>query len=822
MLHDLRFAIRMMRRTPGFTVLAVIVLALGIGANTAIFSLVNAILLLPPPFAHPSRLVQMYETEQAPGSYPLSGPDFPDWKAQSKLFSSMTLYSYRQDFNLTGHGAPQQVTVLPAEANFFQLLGVRPALGRLLQPSDGGSAVKNVAVLSYAFWKSQFAGQRSILGKSIALDGHDYTVVGVAPANFHLRRGNIQLWTPMSMVPASLGQRGNHSYSAIGRMKPGVTLAQAQAEISAIAARLAKEYPDSNATTGAKLYLLRDRLVQAPQRASLLTLVAVVGLILLIACANLANMLLARALGRQKEISIRLALGARRAHILRQLLTESVLLALIGAAFGAVLAWLAVRAVVGLSAFTLPQFNPIQVNATVLAFTVGLAILAGIFFGLAPALQLSRPRMNDQLSGAGALAGSGRRRWLSDALIVAEVALSMLLVVAAGLFIQSFSRLRASALGVNPDHLLIAQLNLPGASYANSAGVASFQSVLLTRLRALPGISAVSTSSAIPLRGGSNGYISLPGESETQQHLVEWTMITPSYFSTMQIPILRGRAYTQADADAWDRYGAVTWFAPSNAPQMSAAAMAGYHLDIVVNQAMAEHFFPGKNPIGRRFRQGGSGSPWLTIQGVVGNVAVNPLGISRTYMPVAYFPMNNLNTNMFIELRSPLPPAAVTADLRRTVARLDSTLPVFGVQTMKQVADSDVAGQALQEWLMTGFAGLALILAIAGIYGVMSYLVTARTREIGVRVALGASRGSVLGLVVGRGLRLGLIGIVGGLIAALASGKLIASQLYQVQPANPATLIAAAAVLIAACILACYIPARRAASVDPAQALRTN
>ncbi|MGH9468053.1 MAG: ABC transporter permease [Terriglobales bacterium] len=821
MIKDLRFALRMLRRSPGFTILAVAVLALGIGANTAIFSLINAILLQPPPFAHPSQLVQMYETEQAPGAYPLSGPDFPDWQRQNKLFADMALYSYPHTENLTGEGAPQQVNMVPAEANFFQLLGVKPALGRLLDPSDGAHGASNVVVLNYAFWKSQFGGERSIIGKTIALNGNDETIIGVAPANFELRP-DIQLWTPMDMTSGKLGERGNHSYSAIGRLKPGVTLAEAQAEISGIAARLVRQYPDSNADTGAKLFLLRDRLVRAPQRASLLTLLAVVGLVLLIACANLANMLLARALGRQKEISIRLALGARRAHILRQLLTESVLLALIGAALGAVLAWIGVRAVVGLSAFTLPQFNPIQVNLTVLAFTVGLAIVCGILFGLAPALQLSRPQLNEELSGAGALAGAGgRRRWLSDGLIVAEVALSMLLVVAAALFLQSFQRLRNSGLGMNPDHVVIAQINLPVRHYSSFPAIEQFQRTLLTRLRAGPGISDVATSSSTPLQGESNGYIELPGDSAQEKSLVEWVWITPGYLRTMQIPLLRGTRYTQADVSAWDRYAGPIFapfvFGPSAASTPSSSTPTS--LNVIVNQAMADHFYPGRDPLGQRFRQGTSG-PWLVITGVVGNVAINQLG--EAPMPAGYFPFDNISNSFYLDVRSSLPLGPLTASMRRVLDSMDSSLPLADVETMNQLADTSVAGQAFQEWLMSGFAALALLLAIAGIYGVMSYLVTARTREIGVRVALGASRASVLALVVGRGLRLALAGIIIGLLAALAAGRLIASQLYQVSPANPLLLAGAAAVLVAACLLACYVPARRAAGIDPARALRMN
>ncbi|MGH9395173.1 MAG: ABC transporter permease, partial [Terriglobales bacterium] len=392
MLRDLRFALRLLRRSPAFTAVAVLVLGLGIGANTAIFSLVDAVLLEPLPFAHPEQLVQMYETESAPGSFPLSGPDFPDWKAQSQLFADMTLYNYSRSLNLNGGGQPQRVIAAPAEANFFSLLGVQPALGRTFAPGEDQPGATPVAVLSHNLWESRLGGDPKAVGQSIQLDGVSCVVIGVMPASFRMQP-TVEVWLPLNM--RQLGTRGNHSYNAIGRLKPGVTLAQAQAEISAIAARLTAEYPHSNNDTGAKLYRLRDRLVRAPQRASLWTLLVVVGLVLLIACANIANLLLARALGRQKEMSIRLALGARRRQIIRQLLTESVLLALAGAGLGAALAWAGVRAVVGLKAFTLPQFNAITVSLPVLAFTIGLALLCGVLFGLAPAWQLSRPRLND-------------------------------------------------------------------------------------------------------------------------------------------------------------------------------------------------------------------------------------------------------------------------------------------------------------------------------------------------------------------------------------------------------------------------------------------
>jgi putative ABC transport system permease protein len=771
-------------------------------------------LLQPLPFRNPGQLVRMYETERAPGNYPLSGPDFPDWQAQSKLFAGMSRINYARSMNLTGSGAPARVIVQPAESNYFSLLGVQPAMGRLLQPAaDEKAAPAREAVLSYATWKSRFGGETAAIGRSITLDGAAYTVVGVAPANFNLDP-SVQLWVPLAMTADGLGQRGTHSFMAIGRLKPGVTLAQGQAEIAAIAARLTAKYPHSNNDTGARIFPLRDRLVRDSQRASLLTLLAVVGLVLLIACANLANMLLARALGRQKEISIRLALGASRGRILRQLLTEAVLLALAGAAAGALLAEVAVRAVIGLKAFTLPQFNPIHVDATVLAFTAGMAVSAGLLFGLAPAWQLSRPRLNDQLGGAGALAGGNRKRWLSDGLIVAEVALSLLLVVAAGLFIQSFARLREADIGVQPEGVLTAAITLPQAGYKTPAQVEQFGRSLLDRLQAIPGAAAVALTNTLPLEGQSNGYITLPGQSHEEQALVEWNNVSQGFFASFQIPFLKGSGYTDADLNLYRRVYAAYQDHPGDQ-----ASVSGTELPVVVNQAMVQHFFPGLNPIGQRFRRGGFGG-WLVIRGVVANVAVDSPG--EVPPPQAYFPLVGFDNSFYMVVRSSLPPAGVAASMRRAVAALDPSLPLYGIRSMDQIADASVAGQAFQEWLMTGFAGLALLLAIAGIYGVMAYLVAARTREIGVRMALGASRGSVLRLVLSRGLALAGVGIAAGLVLAILLGKLIASQLYQVRPADPVTLAAAVVVLLAACLLACYLPARRAARVHPADALRTS
>jgi putative ABC transport system permease protein len=801
MLHDLRFALRLLRRAPGFAAMAVLVLALGIGANTAIFSLVNAILLERLPFAHPHRLVRMYETESAPGSYPLSGPDFPDWRRQSRLFAGMTLANYPRSANLAGAGAggaPQRVTEEPVKENYFRLLGVQPALGRVFLPGESQPGKDHVVVLGYPLWQSRFAGDPGVVGRTLVLNRVPYTVVGVAPRSFRMNP-QVQLWTAMSMTPKTLGTRGNHSFSAIGRLRPGVTLAQARAEIAAIAARLAREYPNSNASTGARLKPLRDALVAQDQRASLWTLMAVVGVVLLIACANLANLLLARALGRRREMAVRLALGARRGQILRQLLAESVLLALLGAALGALLAGVVVRGVSALPAFPLPQFNAINVNGSVLAFTALLALGCGLLFGLAPALQLSRPRLADELTAAASTPGSHRRR-LGDALIVGEIALAMVLVAAAGLFLQSFARLRGQPLGFNPDHLLTAGVTLPGNVYNSPAKLVAFQHAFLRKLQALPGVEAAAFSSELPVEGGTNGYIRMPGRSQQARTLVEWTRITPGYFAAMRIPIVAGRGYRSASRQRWEA---------------AAAGRAMASLDVVVNQAFVSHFLPGQNPLGKRFRENGM---WLTIQGVAGDVPI--YGLSHRPGPQTYFPELTEYSTFHIELRSRLPQATLAAEARRALASLDPTLPLYNWRTMNQVADRAVGAQSLQRWLIAAFALLALLLAAAGIYGVMAYLVAARTREIGLRMALGATRGDVLRLVLRRGLALSGMGVALGAAAALAAGQLIASQLYGVAAGNPATLAAAAAVLLAASLLACWLPARRAAAVDPNTALR--
>lgn len=791
--HDLRQAGRMLRHSPGFTTVAVGILALGIGANTAIFSLIDADLLRPLPFRQPGQLVQMYETENAPGNYPLSGPDFPDWKQQSQLFQDMTLYSYPQDSNLSGGSQPERVIGQPTEANFFSLLGVQPALGRFFAPGEDQPGATNRVVLSHALWESRFAGNPAVIGRKITLDGAESTVIGVAPASFRLH-SHVDLWTPLNM--RALGMRGNHSYRAIGRLRPGVTLAQAQAEMTTIAARLTEKYPHSNNSTGASLVALTKVLVRATQRQTLWTLAGVVGLVLLIACANIANLLLARALGRQKEISIRLALGASCWQILRQLLIESVALALVGAACGAALAWFAVRAIVGLSTFTLPQFNTLGVDGAALGFTAALAVLSGVLFGLAPAWQLSRPRLAADLSGAGQLAGTRGRRWLGDGLIVGEIALTLMLVTAAGLLLQSFARLRGASLGFDPANLHTAALELPHTAYHNDAQTSALAHALLARLQALPGVQSAAISSELPLEGGNNGYINLPGTNQESQQLVEWTQISPDYLATLGIPIVRGAGYSSADFSAW---------------QQSATG-----LRVVVNQSFVREFFPGRNPLGQRFQSLNNGL-WLTIKGVARDVPVFALGeppIAQIYAPWRSFSV------LHLELRSALPPAQVALGMRRAVASLDSTLAVFSLRSMDEVADQAVSAQAFEKWLVTGFAALALLLAAAGIYGVMAFAVEARRREIGVRMALGANRGNVIGMVVRRGLALALAGCVLGVIAALAGGHVLASQLYQVKAADPAILTLAAAVLIAATLAACALPARRAASVDPNRALR--
>ncbi|MGH9541734.1 MAG: ABC transporter permease [Terriglobales bacterium] len=813
-MNDLRYAWRGWRRNPGFAAVAIAALALGIGANTAIFSIIDAVLIKPLPYRQPAQLVQLWETESAPGNYPFAGPDFLDWKTQNHTFSDMALYRWAQRSSLGAGSHPDPVVRISAEANFFSLLGASPLLGRTFQPGEDEPGRDRVAILSYALWTRRFAADRGVIGRSVKINAETYTVVGVMPRAFNLPAG-AELWTPLDMDAKDLGQRGSHWARAMGRMKPGVTLQQAQAEMTLIAGRLEKRFPQSNYKVGASLVGLHDQLV-GDSRASLWMMLLAVALVLVIACANVANLLLARAGARQKEIAVRSALGAGRGRIVRQLLTESILLALGGGALGIGLAALALRSLLALKQMALPQPTPIAINGSVLFFTLAAAVITGLIFGLAPAWQLSRGDANEELKGgAGStLSPNRRRRRLSDALVVAEIGFTLALVIAAGLLIESFLRLRATDVGVRPQGVLTAYIGLPDARYHDDRASAAFFTQLLDRLRREPGIESAALVSQLPLNGGNNGYVTIAGRPFRPMSgpLVEGTQVTPGYFHVMGIPLLLGRDLTAADIEQATALSRI-WKKgfPSPAAQMAAT------YPVVINQAMAKYFWPGQNPLGQRYTQGEPKGPWAQVVGIVGDV--REWSLTQPVLPEAYSPYTG-GTWMAVVLHSTLPPLAFAPGLRADVARLDPDLAVFRIESMRQLIADATSSAQLLGLLLGIFASLALLLAAVGIYGVMSYLVAQRTREIGIRISLGATRGSVLSLILRHGGRLALVGVALGVAAALAGGRWLASLLHGIRASDPAIIAGAAAFLFAVALAACYWPACRAARVDPVTALR--
>jgi len=816
-LQDLRYAARNLRRSRGFAAVAAITLTIGIGANTAIFSIIDAILLRPLPFRDPGRLVRLYETEAAPGHYPFAAPDFLDWRAQNKTFQDMALFGWSGSMNLSGEGRPDHVFAVPTQANFFNLLGVQPILGRTWLPGEDQPGKDQVAVLSYGLWREHFAGDPGVVGRIIALNSKKYTIVGVMPASFRYPF-QTQMWMPQEMDAKSLHPRGNHWANAIGRLKPGVSLATARADLKLISGRLEKTYPDSNDKVGSAAVALHDDLV-GDSRASLLMMLSAVGLVLLIACANVANLLLSRAVARQKEMAVRSALGAARGRLLRQLLTESLLLSLFGGALGLLLAWVLIALVARAKNVALPQFAVVQLNGEVLAFTFALAVATGVLFGLVPALRTSRPDLHEELKGgAGSSISPGkRRRFTSNMLVAGEMALSLLLLVSAGLLLKDFARLRNLDIGVRPEGVFTAAVRLPETQYKTEAQRFEFAQSLLEKCTHIAGVDAAAVSDRLPLEGGSNYYVKLRGQtSQMSNLLVEYHTITREYFHAMGVRLLEGRIFDPADVQhalALDaRYEKLP--EGGHLPDNETNAMV---YPAVINQAMARAFWPDRSPLGQMFSQGTDNGPWKQVIGVVNDV--RQWGLTHKPVPEAYDPFTG-DTDPFLVLHTSRQPLSLTPEVRRALARTDASLPLFSVRTMDQVIGENAQGQQFLSLLVGSFAGLAVLLAAVGIYGVLSYVVTERTREIGIRISLGASRGRVLGQVILEGMRLAMVGFAVGIAGALAAGRVLASLLHDVKPGDPAIFAATAGFLALVALAACYLPARRAARLDPMTALR--
>jgi len=819
-LQDISYFSRTLARSPGFFAVAVLTLALGIGANTAIFSVINSVLLRPLPFHDPDRLVRLFETEVAPGKYPFAGPDYIDWRAQNQTLEATALFTWFRRSNVSGGGQPESAVSVQTEASFFAVLGVPPLFGRTLAHEEDSAGSGRVAVVSYGFWQRHFGGDRAIVNRSIELNSETYTVVGVMPSWFNYPRGT-EIWTPLDMSPQNLGRRGSHSYLAIGRLKPGVTIHQAQADLTIIARRLEERYPDTNGKVGASVVSMREQLTGS-SREPLLILLGAVALVLLVACANVANLLLIRANGRRRELAVRSALGAGRWRVVRQLLTESVLLAFAGGAAGLAAAWWGVRLLQSAKSLPIPQVNPVRIDLSVLLFTLTTAVLTGLLFGILPALQALPARLSEELKSSSQTAGGagGRARRLRDAIAVAEIAVSLALLVGAGLLLRTFANLRHAEIGVDSRNVLTLGIDLPPVRYDTIVARRAFFDRLLDRVRSSPGIRAVAFSTEIPIEGGSNGYITVPGRDDRalSNQLFEWNWVTPDYFRAFGIPLLEGRNFAARDEDqAGDVALTVSQVFSSPNPKLD--LLKRLSVAAVINRSMARLVWPKQDPIGRTFIMGGALS--VQVIGVVGDVKV--WGIRSEVMPQAYFPFTGALDgpgSRHVMVKTVTPPMTVLGSIRSNINALDPTLAVIEPRTMEEVISDGMQDTSLQTWLLGTFAALAVVLAAVGLYSVMASLVAERRQEIGIRMALGAGRRDLLGLVVGHATKLVTVGVIAGLAAALWLTRLIRSLLFGVPPNDLSTFAAVACLLVLVALAACAIPARRAMRVDPIIALR--
>ncbi|HEX8140385.1 MAG TPA: ABC transporter permease [Pyrinomonadaceae bacterium] len=808
--QDLRYGVRMLLKSPGFTLVAVFALALGIGANTAIFSVVNAVLLRPLPFAEPERLVRLWGTfsqqsvPRGEGQYydfNISPNDFADWRTQNRSFEAIAVFSSYGSVTLTGRDEPLRLRCPVVSTEYFSVLGVKPALGRFFLPEEEQVGKHRVVVLSYGAWQQKFGADPSVVGQTLTLNGSSYTVVGVAPKIFEQPRptpsAEPDMWRPLALE-LEPGGRASHFLHAMARLKPGVSLQQAQADMDSITANLERQYPDSNLGRGVRLSSLHEAIV-GNIRPALRVLLGAVGFVLLIACANVANLLLARSTVRQREMAIRTALGASRLRIVRQLLTESILLAAVGGGLGLLLALWATDLLTGLGGKDIPRLGAISLDGRILGFTLLVSLLTGIIFGLIPALESARPDLNVSLKEGGrANVGGGQR--FRQFLIVSEVALSLVLLVGAGLMMRSFWRLQHVQLGFDADNLLTLDLSLPRTRYKQADEAALFQQQLVERLKALPGVTSAASSSVLPLSGGNScdGMMieGRPLASAGEAPCVEVRQTSPDYLRAMGIPLLRGRQLTEQDK--------------RDAPFV-----------VVINEALARRFFAGTDPIGQRISHSDPSGPpvWRTIVGVAGDV--RHFGLDAEPLPEFYEPqLQAPSWGTSLVVRSASDPASVAAAVRAEVRRMDADLPVYNVKTMRELASESVAQPRFRTLLLAIFAAVALLLSGVGLYGVMSYWVTQRTREIGVRMALGAQASDVLRMVVGQGMMMAVVGVCVGLVASLALTRVIHSLLFGVSTTDPLTFAAVPLVLCVVAFLASYIPARRATRIDPMIALR--
>ncbi len=815
--QDVRYGARMLLKNPGITFIVVLALALGIGANTAIFSVINAVLLRPLPYDEPDRLVFLNETSKTMSDISISYPNFTDWRNQNHVFEKIGV-SNLNSYNLTGNGEPERILTAQASADLFGALRVKPAIGRLFTNEEDQPGGTPVVILSYGLWQRRFGGQESILNQQLTFNNKSYTVIGVMPPTFQYP-SRVEMWVPVGQLSGQSDwqQRGNHpGLYGVARLKPGVTIEQARADMDLISSNLEKQYPDQMAGGGVRVQQLLEIFVSNVRR-TLWVLFAAVGFVLLIACANIANLLLARASSRQKEMAIRSAMGARRWRIARQLLTESVLLALIGGTLGLLVARWGIQLILYVSPNAIPRSREIGLDWRVLAFTLGLAFLTGILFGLVPALQGGTVDVHETLKETGR--GTSGRHWLRSSLVVVEVATTLVLLIGAGLMIRSFYRLQNVNPGFSYEHLVSFSVTVPSRKYSAEDQRDQFFTSLLERIRSLPGVDGSAAASGLPL--GNNGWQTsfivdgrpLPERSQTP--LMEACLVTTDYFRTMNIPLRRGRYFEPHDNRAW--------LAGRDLSKLNEGErqIAGLNV-IVIDEEFARRYWPGEDAVGKRIHLGNQPSaPILEVIGVVGRVKMEGLsqdsGRVQGYFAFSQMPFTGMTV---IAKTSTADPNLLVASMREQVKAIDRDQPIYNVRTMDEIRTDSVSTERLNLTLLTIFAGIALVLAVVGIYGVMSYSVTQRTHEIGIRMAIGAQPRDVFRMILGQGMVLTAIGIVVGLAGAYGLTRLMRSMLFGVEPTDPLTFTAIAVLLIGVALLACYLPGRRATKVDPMISLR--
>jgi putative ABC transport system permease protein len=800
--QDIRYGMRSLWKKPGFTLTAIIALALGIGANTAIFSVINGVLLRSLSYANPDRIVMLWErsvtSETTRLQNVVSPANFLDWQKQSTSFEHMAAVA-DQRVNLTGGaGEPEEIKAQFVSQPFFPALGVQPLVGRSFLPEEDRVGNDLVIILSHELWQTRFGSNPEIVGKQATISGRQRTIVGVMPPGFHFLDNQVKAWMPLALDPAiNYREKTGRYLRVMARLKPAVTMQQAQGELTGIAKQLEQALPKYNTGWGVNVVPMHEQVV-GEIRPVLVVLFAAVAFVLLIACANVANLLLSRAASRQKELALRAALGAGRMRLVRQMLTESVLLALMGAALGVLLAFWGIQLLIGFGPENIPRLNEISIDLRVLGFTFGISLLTGVLFGLIPALQASRPDLNDALKEGSRGSTGGRGRTFRNVFVVAEVALALVLLVGAGLMIRSFMRLQSVETGFNPENVLTMRLQLPRKKYADPHQIVDFFKQAQDRIAALPGVQAVGAISYLPLTGSLASrdafrIVGQPAPAPGQEPGVEVRVITPTYFQAMGIPLLKGRLLNERDGKE--------------------------SRVLLINETMAKRYFAGVDPVGKQMEVFWDGSGPDEIVGVVGDIREGAL--NKEPEPAIYWSHpREPYSGMALVVRTSGDASRFGAAVQKEIRALDPDQPVADVRTMQQVIAKSIARPRFNTLLLTIFAGVALVLASVGLYGVMNYSATQRTHEVGIRMALGATRADIMRLVVGNGMLLTLTGIVIGVLASWALTRVMANLLFGITATDMPTFVAVSAVLATVALVANYIPARRATRVNPVIALR--